>query len=74
MLIAKTTRDAYMVELDQQYPGYGLAQHKGYPTPEHCRRVRQHGVLPIHRRSYSLVRQARLEPVQAELFDQEGKG
>jgi ribonuclease HII len=36
-IIAKTTRDAHMLELDRLYSGYGLASHKGYPTPEHCR-------------------------------------
>ena len=36
-ILAKTTRDAHMRELDQMYSGYGLAVHKGYPTPEHCR-------------------------------------
>ena len=39
-IIAKTTRDAHMLELDGMYSGYGLASHKGYPTPEHCRALK----------------------------------
>jgi len=71
-IIAKTTRDALMFELDQQYSGYGLATHKGYPTPEHCRALKTLGALPIHRRSFARVREALgLDPVQTELFDVE---
>jgi len=62
-ILAKTTRDALMVELDRQYPGYGLATHKGYPTAAHLRAIRERGVLPIHRRSFAPVREALgLEP------------
>jgi ribonuclease HII len=69
-LIAKTTRDAHMLELDRAYSGYGLASHKGYPTPEHCRALKELGALPIHRRSFARVREVLgLDPVQAELFD-----
>jgi ribonuclease HII len=57
-IIAKTTRDAHMAELDRVYPGYGLAAHKGYPTPAHCRALDELGALPIHRRSFAPVRQA----------------
>ena len=68
-IIAKTTRDAHMLELDRVYSGYGLASHKGYPTPEHCRALKELGALPIHRRSFARVRQALgLDPVQTELF------
>lgn len=68
-IIAKTTRDAHMLELDQLYSGYGLATHKGYPTPEHCRALKALGALPIHRRSFARVREALgLDPIQAELF------
>ena len=68
-IVAKTMRDAHMAELDGKYPGYGLASHKGYPTAEHCRLLKKLGALPIHQRSYRLVRQVLgLEPVQAELF------
>jgi ribonuclease HII len=68
-IIAKTTRDAMMIELDAQYPGYGFAGHKGYPTPRHFEALRRLGASPIHRRSYRPVREAlELEPVQAALF------
>jgi ribonuclease HII len=68
-IIAKTTRDAMMLELDQVYSGYGLATHKGYPTPEHCRALKALGALPIHRRSFARVREALgLDPIQTELF------
>jgi ribonuclease HII len=71
-IIAKTTRDAYMVELDRQYPGYGLASHKGYGTPAHYRALNDLGVLPIHRRSFGPIRQALgLDPVQTKLFKEE---
>lgn len=68
-IIAKTTRDALMVELDQRYPGYGFARHKGYPVQEHVRALAELGVLSIHRRSFAPVRQALgLEPEQRELW------
>ena len=68
-IIAKTSRDAHMLEMDRLYEGYGLASHKGYPTPEHCRALKELGALPIHRRSFARVRQALgLDPIQAELF------
>lgn len=56
-VLAKTTRDRRMRELDMEYPGYGLAEHKGYPTAEHVRALREKGVLPIHRRSFAPVRE-----------------
>lgn len=69
-IIAKTTRDAMMIELDEQYPGYGLAAHKGYPTPQHFEALRRLGASPIHRRSYRPVREVMgLEPIQTALFD-----
>lgn len=71
-IIAKTTRDAHMLELDQLYSGYGLASHKGYPTPEHCQALKTLGALPIHRRSFARVREALgLDPIQTELFPPE---
>ncbi|MCU1268467.1 MAG: rnhB [Acidobacteria bacterium] len=71
-IVAKTTRDAHMIELDAQYSGYGLASHKGYPTPEHCRLLKELGALPIHRRSFARVREVLgLDPVQTQLFDDE---
>ena len=69
-IIAKTTRDAHMIELDRRYPGYGLASHKGYGTPAHYRALKELGALPIHRRSFAPIRQVLgLDPPQAELFE-----
>ena len=55
-ILAKTARDAALYELDQQYPMYGFARHKGYPTAAHIALLQQHGVSPVHRRSYAPVR------------------
>jgi ribonuclease HII len=54
-ILAKTSRDACMRTLDRRYPGYGLAQHKGYPTREHQDALRRLGVTDLHRRSYAPV-------------------
>jgi ribonuclease HII len=54
-VIAKYTRDQMMIEYDKIYPGYGFAKHKGYPTSEHYRALRQLGPSPIHRRSFRLI-------------------
>ena len=51
-ILAKTTRDAFMERMDRRYPGYGFAQHKGYPSPEHREAIRQLGPCPIHRTSF----------------------
>ncbi len=55
-IIAKVTRDREMIELDLQYPGYGLAQHKGYPSKAHMEALDALGLTPQHRRSYAPVR------------------
>jgi ribonuclease HII len=55
-IIAKVARDREMIELDHQYPGYGLARHKGYPTKAHIESLRQLGVTNIHRRTFGPVR------------------
>lgn len=69
-IIAKTTRDAIMSEFDALHPGYNFKTHKGYPTPEHCRCLKELGATPIHRRSFARVRQALgLDPIQSELFE-----
>lgn len=54
-ILAKVVRDAEMVELDSVYPGYGLAQHKGYPTRQHLEALQQLGPSSIHRRSFAPV-------------------
>src|ERR1700758_938714 len=57
-ILAKTHRDLRMQEWDAVYPGYGLAQHKGYATPEHLEALRQYGPTPLHRHSFAPVREA----------------
>lgn len=54
-VLAKVTRDRIMVELDQRYPGYGFAEHKGYATPEHSSALDRFGPCAIHRFSYANV-------------------
>ncbi|MBM3350891.1 MAG: ribonuclease HII [Betaproteobacteria bacterium] len=56
-ILAKTARDAELYILDRQYPMYGFAQHKGYPTANHLVQLKQYGVSPVHRKSFSPVRQ-----------------
>jgi ribonuclease HII len=58
-ILAKVERDRRMEEFDQMYPQYGLAQHKGYSTPEHLEALRQHGPTLLHRFSYAPVRESR---------------
>jgi ribonuclease HII len=73
-IIAKTTRDALMAEFDQVYAGYNFASHKGYPTPEHCRLLKELGAAPIHRRSFARVREVLgLDPIQSELFEEKAE-
>jgi ribonuclease HII len=55
-ILAKCARDQLMQSLDLVYPGYGLAQHKGYPTAAHLAALREHGPLPLHRLSFAPVR------------------
>ena len=51
-IVAKVTRDRYMVELDAKYPMYGFARNKGYGTAEHIAALREYGPCPAHRRSF----------------------
>lgn len=55
-ILAKVVRDREMVALDERYPGYGLARHKGYPTRAHLQALQSLGVSEIHRRSFAPVR------------------
>jgi ribonuclease HII len=55
-ILAKVARDQEMIQLDAQYPGYGLAKHKGYPTKAHLEAIMALGVTPMHRRSFAPVR------------------
>jgi Ribonuclease HII len=56
-ILAKVTRDREMCELDNLYPGYGFAVHKGYPTKLHLAALQSMGPTPIHRRGYAPVRE-----------------
>jgi ribonuclease HII len=56
-ILAKTARDAVLAELHLAWPMYGFDVHKGYPTPEHLRRLRSFGPSPEHRRSFGPVRE-----------------
>lgn len=64
-ILAKVTRDREMILLDKTYPGYGFAEHKGYPTKVHMDALERLGVTPIHRTTYAPVK-SRLE--QIDLF------
>lgn len=55
-IIAKVARDREMTDLDHEYPGYGFAVHKGYPTRAHIQALKQLGACPIHRRSFAPVK------------------
>lgn len=57
-ILAKVTRDRGLELLDQRYPQYGFARHKGYGTAEHLQALRLHGPCPEHRRSFAPVAQA----------------
>jgi ribonuclease HII len=57
-IVAKVARDKILSELHEQYPAYGFARHKGYPTKEHRTAILKHGITPFHRLSFGLVRQA----------------
>lgn len=59
-ILAKTTRDALLRELELTYPGYGFAAHKGYGTQAHRNAIRQLGVCPAHRLSFELLGEATL--------------
>lgn len=55
-ILAKVTRDRWMVELDREHPGYGFAEHKGYGTPAHLAALQRLGPCPHHRRSFAPVK------------------
>jgi ribonuclease HII len=64
-ILAKVTRDRLMLEYDRQWPVYGFAGHKGYPTAAHLAALARHGPCPIHRRSFAPVTAVR---AQLDLF------
>jgi len=55
-ILAKVARDRELLSLDELYPNYGFARHKGYPTKDHVAALEQWGVTPVHRRSFGPVR------------------
>jgi ribonuclease HII len=59
-ILAKTVRDAGMIELHARYPQYGFDRHMGYPTAVHLGALREYGASPVHRRSYAPVAQLAL--------------
>ena len=59
-ILAKTTRDHFMQELDNQYPLYNWKQNKGYPTIEHKNAVAEHGMSPYHRKTFNMSIQLKL--------------
>jgi ribonuclease HII len=70
-ILAKTTRDALMARMDEEYPGYGFARHKGYPTPDHVAALRERGACAIHRRSFGPVREVLgVDAEQVEMFQE----
>ena len=54
-ILAKTTRDHYMVEMEARYPGYGFAQHKGYGVAAHIAAIEKLGITPIHRKTFEPI-------------------
>ena len=68
-IVAKVFRDRLMSQLDTEYPGYGFADHKGYPTPDHLDALERLGACALHRRSFAPVaKKLGLIPEQQELF------
>lgn len=60
-ILAKTTRDLLMEDYDAQYPQYHWKKNKGYPTPEHKQAIADFGITPLHRKSFNMAIQMRLE-------------
>jgi ribonuclease HII len=55
-IVAKTTRDGYMMEMDKIFPEYGFKNHKGYGTKEHLEAIKTYGITPIHRKTYEPIK------------------
>ena len=66
-ILAKTARDRIMIELDAVYPHYGFKKHKGYQAASHIDALRLHGPSPVHRRTWSTIRELTVTTVMAEL-------
>jgi ribonuclease HII len=74
-IVAKTTRDQYMLEMDKVFPKYNFKQHKGYGTKEHIELIKKYGYTPIHRKSYEPIKSMIKEEFEKKLkkhtlFDQ----
>jgi len=54
-ILAKVTRDREIIAFDKMYPEYGLKSHKGYPTKKHMEAIKEHGITPLHRKSFKPV-------------------
>ena len=63
-IVAKVARDRLMIAYDKRYPHYGFAKHKGYPTREHIEAIRKFGPCPIHRLSFSPVKEISAEAIE----------
>lgn len=67
-ILAKETRDAWCMKMAEQFPGYGLEQHMGYPTKLHMQALQRYGCTPYHRKSFGPVKACLARPEQSELF------
>ncbi|MCF7925283.1 MAG: ribonuclease HII [Candidatus Izimaplasma sp.] len=66
-IIAKVSRDRYMINIAKTYPKYGFEKHKGYPTKQHLDAIKQYGITPIHRKSYQPVKDAINKQIQLDI-------
>ena len=66
-IVAKVTRDRIMADYAASYPGYGWETNRGYPTPEHIRAIEALGITPLHRRTFSKVRERVEQPLPLPL-------
>ncbi len=66
-IIAKVSRDHYMIKMAAKYPGYGFEQHKGYPTQQHIEALDKLGICKIHRKSYKPVKDRILNQMKLEI-------
>ncbi len=67
-ILAKVSRDAWMTQEDERYPGYGFARHYGYGTPQHKKAIEKLGPCPIHRRSFAPFKKQEAPCSQPSLF------
>jgi len=63
-IVAKTTRDAYMLEMDKVFPEYGFKDHKGYGTKKHLEALETYGITPIHRKTYQPIKSMLLNKIK----------